>query len=154
MPSRTSRSIKTLALALAVGVAAVACGDGGAESADQPAGGAAGEPRLTATLNGSGATFPKPFYEEVIPAYQQEQPGVTVNYAGGGSGQGRQNLQDAVVDFAGSDGLVKPEDVAKYRGGEFLYVPTVAAPITVSYNLPAVKELVLDGDTIARIFQR
>ena len=59
-----------------------------------------------------------------------------------------------MVDFAGSDGLVKPEDVPKYKGGEFLYVPTVAAPITVSYNLSGVKELVLDAATIARIFQR
>jgi phosphate transport system substrate-binding protein len=78
---------------------------------------------------------------------------VTVNYAGGGSGTGRQNLQDAVVDFAGTDGLVKAEDRPKYKG-EFIYVPTVAAPITVSYNLPDVPELTLDAETIAKIFQR
>ena len=58
-----------------------------------------------------------------------------------------------MVDFAGSDGLVNPADVSKYKG-EFVYIPTVAAPITVSYNLTAVKDLTLDADTIARIFQR
>jgi phosphate transport system substrate-binding protein len=78
---------------------------------------------------------------------------VTVNYNATGSGAGRQALQDGVVDFAGSDGLVNPADVPKYKG-EFVYVPTVAAPITVSYNLAGVKELTLDADTIARIFQR
>ncbi len=155
MPLRMSRLTKPFAFALTMGMAAVACAGGGTDGIDQPALRAGGkEAQLTATLNGSGATFPKPFYEEVIAAYNEKQPGVTVNYAGGGSGQGRQNLQDGVVDFAGSDGLVKPEDVPKYKGGEFLYVPTVAAPITVSYNLPAVREIVLDADTIARIFQR
>ena len=150
MPFRTSRLAKPFAVALAVAVGAVACG--GSETADGPGGN--GEPRLSATLNGSGATFPKPFYEEVIAAYSERQPGVTVNYAAGGSGTGRQNLQDGVVDFAGSDGLVKAEDVPKYKGGEFLYVPTVAAPITVSYNLSGVRDLVLDAETTARIFQR
>ncbi len=90
--------------------------------------------QLTGVLKGSGATFPKGFYEVAIEAFKAEQPGLTIEYPGGGSGTGRQNLQDGVVDFAGSDGLVKDEDKPKYKG-EFLYFPTVAAPITVSYNL-------------------
>ena len=154
MHRSTSRLIKPFALVVTMAVGAVACA--GSDSTDTTSGGSVGQsgPRVTATLNGSGATFPKAFYEEVIAAYTEVQPDATVNYAAGGSGTGRQNLQDAVVDFAGSDGLVKAEDVPKYKGGEFLYVPTVAAPITVSYNLSAVKDLVLDAETTARIFQR
>ena len=38
--------------------------------------------------------------------------------------------------------------------GTFLYVPTVAAPITVPYNLSGVDKLQLSADTIAKIFQR
>src|SRR5919202_5260655 len=132
-------------LAISLAVVATACG-GSADDTKSPSGGGADTPKeaqLAATLNGSGATFPKGFYEVVIAGYKQVQPGVTVNYAGGGSGTGRQNLQDGVVDFAGSDGLVKDEDKPKYKGGEFLYFPTVAAPITVSYNLSALKDLVL-----------
>ena len=68
------------------------------------------------TLNASGATFPQPFYEQVIAAFSEKHSGVTINYGGGGSGKGRTDLQTGVVDFAGSDGLVKPEDVAKYKG--------------------------------------
>ncbi len=156
---RGRRSLtRALALAVVLTLAAAACGDSGGgdeETTATTAGGSTqSEPKLSATLSGSGATFPKPFYEETIRAYQQKQPGVTVNYAGGGSGTGRTNLQDGVVDFAGSDGLVKEADIAKYKGGEFLYVPTVAAPITVSYNLPEVKDLVLDADVVAKIFQR
>lgn len=107
-----------------------------------------------ATLNASGATFPQPYYEEVIGAFKQKDPDVTINYAGGGSGKGRQDFSDQVVDFAGTDGLFKPEDVANLKGGDFLYFPTVAAPITVSYNLQGVKGLRLSADTIAKIFQR
>ena len=154
MRRSTSRSVKPLVLALTLAVGTAACAGSDTTDTASAGSGRRPEPRLTGTLNGSGATFPKAFYEEVIAAYQEQQPDVTVNYAGGGSGTGRQNLQDGVVDFAGSDGLVKAEDVPKYKGGEFLYVPTVAAPITVSYNLSGVKDLVLDADTTARVFQR
>src|SRR5262249_17517975 len=36
----------------------------------------------------------------------------------------------------------------------FYYIPTVSAPITVSYNLKGVSNLQLSPDTIAKIFQR
>ncbi len=108
---------------------------------------------LDATLNASGATFPAPFYQEVIAEFQALHDGVTINYAGGGSGKGRQDLADELVDFAGSDGLVKDADRGSYQGGEFLYFPTVAAPITVSYNLDGVDELNLSPTNLAKIFQ-
>ena len=150
--------LRLLAPILALALVAGACGsddksDTGTDTT-APSTPETTEAELSATLNASGATFPQAFYEEVIAGYKEVQPGVTVNYGGGGSGKGRQELQDQVVDFAGSDGLVKPEDVAKFKGGEFLYVPTVAGPITVSYNLPDVSELKLDAPTVAKIFQR
>jgi phosphate transport system substrate-binding protein len=105
------------------------------------------------TLNGSGATFPKPFYEQAIADFADKTPEVTVNYAGGGSGKGKKDLADQLVSWAGTDSLVKDEDKATFRGGEFLYFPTVAAPITVSYNLEGVDELKLSPETLAKIFQ-
>ena len=108
---------------------------------------------VSATLNASGATFPQAFYEEAIEAFAEEAPDITINYGGGGSGKGRQDLADQVVDWAGTDGLIKEEDVASFKGGEVLYFPTVLAPITVSYNLD-VDELELTPDQIAKIFQR
>ena len=105
------------------------------------------------TLNGSGATFPKGFYEASIDGFEEDHQALTVNYGGGGSGKGRTDLQGGLVDFAGSDGLVKEADRAKFKG-EFVYIPTVAAPITISYNLPGVSGLTFDAQTIAKIFQR
>jgi phosphate transport system substrate-binding protein len=110
--------------------------------------------KLSATLNGSGSTFQKTFDEEAIAAFTKDQSGVTINYGGGGSGKGRQDLADGIVDFAGSDGTIAAADLPKYKGGDVLYFPTVVAPITVSYNLKGVDKLQLSPATIAKIFQR
>jgi phosphate transport system substrate-binding protein len=148
---------------LGLALVGAACGDdsGGSDAAPtttQSDGTAQGAtttkpPEVTGTLNASGATFPKAFYDEMIVEFKETQPKATVNYAGGGSGKGRTDLQGGVVDFAGSDGLVAAADVSKYKG-TFLYFPTVSAPITVSYNLDGVDKLQLSPETIAKIFQR
>jgi ABC-type phosphate transport system substrate-binding protein len=106
----------------------------------------------TATLNGSGSTFQKAFDQAVIEAFQKANPGVTVNYAGGGSGKGKTDLQTKTVDFAGTDSTVKPEDLSKYQGGTILYFPTVAGPITVSFNVSGLDSLKLTAPTLAKIF--
>ena len=54
------------------------------------------------TLNGSGSTLSKPYQETAIEEFKQGNKTVTINYGGGGSGKGRQDLADMVVDFAGS----------------------------------------------------
>jgi phosphate transport system substrate-binding protein len=108
---------------------------------------------LSGSLVGSGATFPKSFYDEAIANLADVAPDLTVEYGGGGSGKGRTDLQENVVDFAGTDSTVKDEDKPNYKGGEFVYVPTVIAPITMSYNLPGVDDLQLSPATIAGIFQ-
>jgi phosphate transport system substrate-binding protein len=107
----------------------------------------------SATLNASGATFPLGFYQVAIGDFKKAQKSVSINYGGGGSGKGRQDFTDKIVDFAGTDAVFKPEDAAKVSA-PFLYFPTVAAPITVSYNLEGVEGLNLSADTIAKIFQR
>jgi phosphate transport system substrate-binding protein len=109
---------------------------------------------LSGSLVGSGATFPKSFYDDAIATLAGIAPDLTVEYGGGGSGKGRSDLQANVVDFAGTDGVVKEEDIPKFTGGEFVYVPTVIAPITMSYNLPGVEKLQLSPAAISAIFQR
>ena len=166
MMARKPRFLWLVAGLTALSLVAAACGgddsdDSSAATTAAEGGGTAGraanateEPDITATLAASGATFPKAFYEEALAEYKDVQPKVTMAYAGGGSGKGRQDLADQLVDWAGTDGLVKDEDKAKFKGGEFLYFPTVAAPITVAYNLSGVEGLQLSADTIAKIFQR
>jgi phosphate transport system substrate-binding protein len=106
------------------------------------------------TLNGSGSTFQKAFQEAAIEAFRKSSPAATVNYGAGGSGKGRQDLADMVVDFAGSDSAYKEPDLAKNKGGEVLYFPVLLGPITVSFHVEGVDKLQLSPQTIAKIFQR
>ena len=58
---------------------------------------------LSGTLNGSGSTFQKAFDEDGDRRLRRRPaPNLTVNYAGGGSGKGKQDLADQVVDCAGT----------------------------------------------------
>jgi len=107
----------------------------------------------SATLNGSGSTFQMAFDQAMIQAFTQTQAAVTINYSGGGSGTGRTDFANHAKDFAGTDAPYGAKDTATPTG-QFFYIPTVSAPITVSYNLPTVKKLRLSGPTIAGIFSR
>jgi phosphate transport system substrate-binding protein len=106
------------------------------------------------TLNGSGSTLSKPFQEVAIDAFKKTHRDIKINYGGGGSGKGRQDLADMVVDFAGSDSPFKESEAAKAKGGPILYFPILLSPIAVVYNLDGVGRLQLSAPTIAKIFQR
>ena len=130
-------------VAALVGSAAIGCGT------KTEGGGAGGG----VTLNASGATFQKAAQEVAIEAFGKTNPGIKINYGAGGSGKGRQDFADQVVDFACTDAPYKDADKAKVKGGEFFYIPNVLGAITVSYNLD-VDKLQLSADTLAKIFQR
>lgn len=106
---------------------------------------------LAGELKASGASFPDAYYQEVISSFKEAAPDVTINYNATGSGTGKKQFGQGLVDFAGTDSLVKDTDGV--AAGSFLYVPTVAAPITISYNLQGVDKLQLSPDTLAKIFQ-
>ena len=77
----------------------------------------------------------------MIAGFQTPNSDITVNYNPVGSGPGQERPPDQDVDFAGTDSLPKPDELSSYQGGALLNFPTVAAPITVSYNLSSVKTL-------------
>ncbi len=122
--------------------------EGGAERAGAGASGG------KVTLDGSGATFQKPFQEVAIEGFTKANPNIRINYAGGGSGKGRQDFADQVVDFACTDAPYDSAGIAKVKGGDLFYFPTVLGAITVSYNVEGVDQLQLSAGTLAKIFQR
>lgn len=144
--------IGLLALVLSFGVIAAACSSGSSSSSSSTTSKtpAYDYASLSGTLNGSGATFPKAFYEEAIAGFKKVATNVTVNYNAVGSGQGKKDLAAGTSVWVGSDSLVSDADKATFKG-PFLYFPTVAAPITVSYNLSGTKSLQLSPDTLAKI---
>jgi phosphate transport system substrate-binding protein len=119
-----------------------------------PAAAKPAEPGRAVTLNASGSSFQKQFQEAAIEAFAKVDKNVKVNYGAGGSGKGRQDFADMVTDYGCTDGLYKEADLAKVKGGEFLYFPILLGAITVSYNLDGVDKLQLSPPTIAKIFQR
>jgi phosphate transport system substrate-binding protein len=145
-----------VAVMAAIALLVSACGgdDDDSTGATGSTGGGGDLSSLSGTLNGSGSSFQQTYDEAANAAFTENASGVTINYGAGGSSKGKQDLADKVVDFAGTDSLVKPEDASKYAsGGGILYFPTVAAPITISYKLAGVDDLKLDAETLAKIFQ-
>jgi phosphate transport system substrate-binding protein len=137
-----------------VAMAAVlaACGSSNTGGGSGGSGGS-GSSALSGTLNASGSSFQLTFQQAAIQAFKSIQPGMTVNYAGGGSGKGRTDLAAGTVNFAGSDSPIPSDEMASFHGKKVLYFPVVVGPITVAYNLPGVKTLKLTGPVIAKIFQ-
>jgi len=107
---------------------------------------------LSGELKGSGASFPDAYYQEIIAELKTKAPNLKITYNPVGSGTGKKEFAGGLNDFAGTDSTVKDAD--NVPAGSYLYVPTVAAPITVSYNLKGVSNLQLSASTLAKIFQR
>jgi phosphate transport system substrate-binding protein len=104
-------------------------------------------PAFAGQINGSGATFAQPLID-VCKVEFTKDTGHTVNYTGGGSGKGRTDFTNNLVDFAASDSVYTSGFPAHLE-----YAPVYAAPIAIFYNLPTVKESIyLSEATVAQIF--
>src|SRR5262249_30864204 len=107
---------------------------------------------LSGDLKASGASFPEKYYTKALDEFEKVAPNLNITYNSVGSGTGKKEFGSNLNDFAGTDSAVKEGDGPK--AGSYLYVPTVAAPITISYNLSGVTDLKLSADTVAKIFSR
>jgi len=143
------RYSKILALGSAVAIAAgvSACGSSGNNSST------GGSSSSSAALSGAGSTFQAPLVSEWASRFK-DSSGTTVNYQPVGSGAGIAQLTAGTVAFAGSDAVMKPEEVAAGRDkGTPVHLPIALGAVTVSYNLSGVRAgLRLDGPTIADIY--
>jgi phosphate transport system substrate-binding protein len=133
--------------ALALGVAA--CGSSDTKSS----GGSGGGSGSGGSINGAGATFPQPVYDEWGSRFKSKT-GTTVDYQGIGSGGGVAQFTAGTVDFGASDAAMTDEELkAAEKKGRPVHVPTVFGAVTVAYNVPGVKKgLKLDGATVASVF--
>jgi phosphate transport system substrate-binding protein len=109
------------------------------------------------TLTASGSTAQTNAMSVWTKNYQTKCNGATINYGGGGSGQGVTQFTAGTVDFAGSDFALsssqKPDaDKRCGSGNQAIDIPMVPGPIAVGYNVPGVKDLQLSASTIAKIF--
>ncbi len=144
-------NITALGVSGVVALGLAACGSsnngtGSSSSASSGGGGAA------SSINGAGATFPQPVYQQW--ASDLKSQGLTVNYQGIGSGGGIAQFTSGTVDFGATDAAMKDEEVkAAEKKGTPVHIPSVFGAVTVSYNVPgAPKNLKLDGGTVANLF--
>jgi phosphate transport system substrate-binding protein len=149
----TKRLVPALAAVAALGLGATACGSSGSNASSSSGSSGSGGGQLADTLNGAGATFPQPVYQEWAANFKDEF-GATVNYQGIGSGGGIAQFTAGTVDFGATDSAMTDDEVAAaQKKGQPVHIPTVLGAVTVSYNVQGVqKGLKLDGATIADVF--
>jgi len=128
MISKCSRRILAAALAAILSV-------GGARALD---------------ISGAGATFPLPVYAKWAQSYSEET-GNRVNYQSIGSGGGIRQIKARTVTFGASD---QPLTAKELEAAGLIQWPQVVGGVTPVVNVEGIKsgELVLDGQTLARIF--
>lgn len=105
---------------------------------------------LTASLKGSGATFPAPLYAAWIEAYKKVNPSVTISYQPVGSGQGQRDFIGYLTDFGGSDAALSARRV-ETEAPDAMHVPTVLGAVVPTYNLAGVT-LRFSPETLAGIY--
>lgn len=110
---------------------------------------------LSGTINGSGATSQQKAQQAWRDNFSQQNPDVVINYDATGSGTGREQFIAGKVVFAGTDSLLKDEEIKSATercGSEPLELPLYISPIAVAFNLPGVDQLNMSGEVIAKIF--
>jgi phosphate transport system substrate-binding protein len=113
---------------------------------------------LTGTLDGSGASSMGSGQEAWVSGFQQLNPGVTVNYNPTGSGTGRDQFEQGLTFFAGSDSALTQEEIdtphpnCSPENGPMFEFPIWISPIAVIFNLDGIDSLNMTPDTVAGIF--
>ena len=126
-------------------------GTGGSATGDIECGG-------KKSLKASGSSAQANAMTRFVTAYETACPGYTLNYTSSGSGAGVSEFIGAQTDFGGSDSPLNAEkgevEKAAARCGDnpAWNLPAVFGPIAVTYNVAGVDGIVLDGPTLAKIF--
>ena len=109
----------------------------------------------TGTLNGSGASSQVNAQQAWRDTFTAGT-GVVVNYDATGSGTGREQFIAGKVSYAGTDSILKPEEVTaateRCGGKEPMELPLYISPIAVAFNLEGIENLNMTADVIAKIF--
>ncbi|MFP8964101.1 phosphate ABC transporter substrate-binding protein PstS [Streptomyces nanhaiensis] len=163
MKLQPTNRLRTLAIGAAVVSSALvlsACGSDDNTGGGNEGGGAKAAGNIKCDGEGnllaSGSSAQKNAMDIWVKNYQAACEGSAVNYKPTGSGAGIQEFLQGKTGFAGSDSALKEEEVEQSKkvceGGQGINLPMVGGPVAVGYNLAGVDDLVLDAETIAKIF--
>ena len=164
-----SRATKFAALAALATLSLTACGSD-PTGASEPAGaepgssgGASGLACPAGKLSAEGSSAQANAITEAIADYNAQcGDKATIEYNPTGSGAGIKSFYNGLVDFAGSDSVLKTEekdgvveaDKAKERcaSNPAWNLPMVVGPIAFAYNIEGVDQLVLNAEVLSEIF--
>ncbi|XCB29382.1 phosphate ABC transporter substrate-binding protein PstS [Arcanobacterium hippocoleae] len=153
---KITRGTQILAAASVLTFGLAACGNStDNKNADAPAKDNEKASALSGTINGSGATSQQKAQQAWRDNFTMANPDVVINYDGTGSGTGREQFISGKVAFAGTDSLLKAEEVkaaTERCSSEPLELPLYISPIAVAFNLPGIEHLNMSGEVIAKIF--
>jgi phosphate transport system substrate-binding protein len=138
------RGIAVGAVTMGILLAATACSSSSGSSGSGSA----------STINGAGSTFAAPMYQQWGGQYHASHH-VQVNYQAIGSGGGISEYTQGVVDFGATDAPMTSAEQAAAQAGQgsvVLHIPMIIGAVTIIYNEPGIKNLRLDGPTLANIF--
>lgn len=109
-------------------------------------------------LDGAGATFPTPLYQDWIHTYATSvDSDLTIDYQSIGSGGGITQFMAGTVDWGTSERYLRDEDLAEAeqgRGCPAIQVPITFGAVVIAFADPQLDGLVLDAGTISGIFRR
>ncbi len=88
----------------------------------------------SATIQGTGATFPAPLIQNWTVTYHNLYSNVTVNYSALGSGAGIQVITNQTVDFGASDAPLTDAQLVAAPG--LTLFPETLGGVAITYNLP------------------
>jgi len=114
---------------IVTGVLALSLVGCGAQSPSTPAGQANAAP---VSLTGAGSTFVYPLLNQQIEEYRKNNPNVTINYQGVGSGAGIKQVSEQTIDFGGTDGPMTDVQLKGAKGGQILHIPLTLGAEAVS----------------------
>jgi phosphate transport system substrate-binding protein len=124
-----------------------------AAAACSSAGGSTGSGSAS-VINGAGSTFAAPMYQQWAGQYAKGHH-AQINYQAIGSGGGISEFTQGVVDFGATDAPMSSTEQAAAQAGQgsvVLHIPMIIGAVTILYNEPGIKNLRLDGPTLANIY--
>ena len=156
--------LTTVSATAIAGLTLTACGSDNNSTSSGTSGSASGSASAgsadcggKATLTAEGSTAQQNAIALFNQVWGQSCSGKNLSYNPTGSGAGREQFIANNVDFAGSDSALKDDQIAaaaeRCGGNPAWHLPLVFGPIAMAYNLEGVDGLVLNGDTLAKIFQ-
>lgn len=158
-----------LPLAIAVPLAAAACGSSSPPKADNSSAtavrssgssaqstGAApqlslGNPATAVAIDESGSSLLYPFLQELVTPLKAKYSNVALAPAAGGSGKGISDAIAGTTQLGGSDAYLSNSQAS--ANPQLLNIPIAISSQAVDYNLPGVSNLKLTGDVIAQMYQ-